>query len=120
MIDTSSLPLSVYDGSFESQLILIFLYLRAIIYYLLIFCGILTMGLIIISPIFITCFGIKSLKISIKDYNYNVTKKRNKKLKNDNKTLMYMNRLEKNVNKEKRNDRTSRSKKAIIPGSGSR
>ena len=113
MIDTSSLPLSIYDGSFESQLILLFLYLRAIIYYLLILCGIVMMGLIIISPILITCFGIKSLKISIKDYNYRETKRKSKELKNDNKTLMYMNRLEKNVQKEKRNDRTGRSKKAI-------
>jgi hypothetical protein len=119
MIDTSSLPLSIYDGSFESQLIFLFLYLRAIIYYLLILCGIITMGLIIISPILITYFGINSLKISIKDYNYRETKRKNKEFKNDNKTLIYMNRLEKNIQKEKKNDSPSRNKKAIISGSSS-
>lgn len=99
MWDESKLPL--YDGTFTSQLIVVALYIRIILYYAVIICGILAMGLTIVSPFVIGYFGIKSLKIKVK----NKKKQKNKKKTKDkeyNDTIGYVSRLEKSVDRRKK------------------
>jgi len=99
MWDESKLPL--YDGTFTSQLIVVALYIRLILYYIVICFGIVAMGLTIVSPFVIGYFGVRSLKIKIKNKKHHHKNNRHKKLQKD-QTNGYLSRLENNVRKRKR------------------
>lgn len=98
MIDTSDLPLSVYDGSFTSQLILAFLYVRVILYYVLIFLAIIAGLIIAVSPIFIGYFGLKSIKNIMNDKTIYNSKK--KSIKQNDRLNSYLYRLESSMAKK--------------------
>jgi len=100
MWDDSTLPM--YDGSLTSNIILISLYLRFIVYWIAIIFGIVAMIVFIFSPFIITYFGIKSLKIKITNYEKNITKKKDKTRKEKHKTSRYLNRLENNISKKEK------------------
>ena len=94
MIDTSELPLSVYDGSLTSNIILLILYLRLILYYVVLAAGIVLIICLILSPFIISYYGIKTLKIQVKNNKKKISHKHDKQIKED-KTIGYLSRLEK-------------------------
>ena len=100
MWDNSTLPM--YDGSLTSNIILLTLYLRLILYYIVLAAGIVFMVCLIFSPFIISYYGIKTLKIKIKN---NKKIKHNKKETGENeynKTIGYLSRLEKNISKKRK------------------
>lgn len=99
MWDDSTLPM--YDGSLTSNIILVSLYLRLIVYWLAIILGIITMIALIFSPFVITYFGVKSLKIKVKNHHKTKHKNKRNKERETDQTIGYLSRLEGNVKKKK-------------------
>ena len=98
MWDNSTLPM--YDGSLTSNIILITLYLRLILYYIVLAAGIIFMVCLIFSPFIISYYGIKTLKIKIKNSKkYRHKNNRNKERESD-QTVGYLSRLENNISKK--------------------
>lgn len=100
MWDNSTLPM--YDGSLTSNIILLTLYLRLILYYIVLAAGIVFMVCLIFSPFIISYYGIKTLKIKIKNNGKNKLSKKEKFEDEYNKTVGYLSRLEKNVDKKRK------------------
>lgn len=98
MWDSSTLPM--YDGSLTSNIILLTLYLRLILYYVVLAAGIVLMVCLILSPFIISYYGIKTLKIKVKNNKKIISHKQEKQIEED-KTVGYLSRLEKNVSKKK-------------------
>ncbi len=98
MWDSSTLPM--YDGSLTSNIILLTLYLRLILYYVVLAAGIVLMVCLILSPFVISYYGIKTLKIKVKNNKKIISHKQEKQNEED-KTVGYLSRLEKNVSKKK-------------------
>ena len=98
MWDSSTLPM--YDGSLTSNIILLTLYLRLILYYVVLAAGIVLMVCLILSPFVISYYGIKTLKIKVKNNKKIISHKQEKQIEED-KTVGYLSRLEKNVGKKK-------------------
>lgn len=98
MWDSSTLPM--YDGSLTSNIILLTLYLRLILYYVVLAAGIVLMVCLILSPFVISYYGIKTLKIKVKNNKKIISHKQEKQTEED-KTVGYLSRLEKNVSKKK-------------------
>lgn len=98
MWDSSTLPM--YDGSLTSNIILLTLYLRLILYYVVLAAGIVLMLCLILSPFVISYYGIKTLKIKVKNNKKIISHKQEKQIEED-KTVGYLSRLEKNVSKKK-------------------
>lgn len=98
MWDSSTLPM--YDGSLTSNIILLTLYLRLILYYVVLAAGIVLMVCLILSPFVISYYGIKTLKIKVKNNKKIISHKQEKQIEED-KTVGYLSRLEKNVSKKK-------------------
>jgi len=84
-----------FTGSFEDYIILFMIYIRYGLYYSIVLLGILAMIIGMLSPILITYFGISSLKLKIKG------KKKNKCKKKNNDEKFYLDRLERNLKKDK-------------------
>jgi hypothetical protein len=91
-----------YDGSIEHNIILLTLYLRFILYYIIFIFGIITLIILIISPFIGLYFGYNSIKIKIKqskDKKYTKTKQENQKKSDE---FVYLNHLDEQYNKKKK------------------
>lgn len=98
MWDSSTLPM--YDGSLTSNIILLTLYLRLIAYYIVLAAGVVFMICLIFSPFIITYYGVKTLKIKVKNSKKNKSTKKQKKQTEHDNTVGYLSRLEKNISKK--------------------
>ena len=90
-----SLP--AYTGSFEDNVMLGMIYLRYIIFYIVVLLGLISILVALLSPIFVAYFSISSVKIKVK---HKKNKEKDNRLKSD--ENLYLNRLEKNLKKKKK------------------
>lgn len=91
-----------YDGSLTHNIIVLTLYLRLILYYIVSLFGIITLVILIISPFIGLYLGYKSIKINIKNNTH--IKKTKKKKENQKKSdeSAYLNHLDKQYSKKKK------------------
>ena len=94
-----SLP--TYTGSFSDILLLISLYIKAFIYYLVVILGLISILLLCILPIFGSVFAYKFVKIKFKKHKKH--KKDKKKIENNKKIQQesYISKLDKKIKKKK-------------------
>lgn len=95
-----SLP--AYDGSFEHNMIVFTLYFRVFLYYIISMLGLLTLGVIIISPFVGFYMGWKSVKIKIKTDKEHKHIKKKRKAKEESNQNVYLSHLDSKLKKKRK------------------
>jgi len=91
-----------YDGSFEHNLIVLTLYFRVFIYYLISVLGVLTAIIISVLPFVGIALGYKSVIIKIKQDKHHKKLKKKQDKEQQIKQNLYLNDLDKKLKKKKK------------------